>query len=393
MAEKIPNQELLPPGQIAAVNLTPQQKGKLGVSCLVITSLFWWSLSQFFQGRGVTLIATRIFLAVACACTIVVWCGCAKVFGYQRSVVWLGCLLLVCGAIALDRFYPMPPTSVILKKINDKHRDEFEKEFTLGYKLFGISNKQFFPFQGEPTETAFLIHWEKQNYSWRSTDDTLALHLPDIDFVSNFMLHDITVSLPNEIGSSLTFRVDPKSFRNGAAIVSNEFDRTKEHPNAMPCSTASGGNAQSGFPGSSQILTIMQAKINWGFGDYYQIGQMQMVGNAVQITGGELCTSRTDIFSDTTLIRGNTFVGGPRGGYSLPKAGTIVGNIFSESLFDASRLPDGAIVAYNRFISSSGVYRIGPQPDISFVVKIVQTEKDGAVLLFGAKPYKDDEGQ
>ena len=72
------------------------------------------------------------------------------------------------------------------------------------------------------------------------------------------------------------------------------------------------------------------------------------------------------------------------------KANMIAGNEFRESIFDASRLPDGGIVTDNRFISSTGIYRIGPQPQISFVVKIVRTAKNETVLLFGAKPYVDE---
>jgi hypothetical protein len=275
--------------------------------------------------------------------------------------------------------------------VNDKSHDDLAKEFPLGYKLFGLGkiDNEFFPFQGTP-DVGFIVHWEKRNYSFTWTDENLTLHLPDIDIQPNMMLHETTVVLPNKTGSNVTFRLDPKSFQRGAAIVSNSFERTDEQN--LGAVKPTGGTFEEGFPSTSRIVYLMQSTVNWGGEDYYQLGEIGVMGDTVKVTGGVLGTSRVNVFTDAVLIRGNKFVGGPRGGYEFPKAATVLGNVFLNSMFDASRMPDGAIVASNRFVSPTGVYRIGPQPEISFVVKIVQTEKNGAVLLFGAKPYQDDEG-
>jgi hypothetical protein len=56
--------------------------------------------------------------------------------------------------------------------------------------------------------------------------------------------------------------------------------------------------------------------------------------------------------------------------------------------FDASFVQDGAVIAYNRFSSRSGIFNIGPHPELSFVVEIIQIGTNGAVMLFGAKPYE-----
>lgn len=278
-----------------------------------------------------------------------------------------------------------------MKAVNDAHHDDFAKEFRLGYKLFGIANKEFFPFQGN-SDTGFIVHWERNNYSWGEAGERLTLHLPDIDIQPNMMIHGTTVSLPDVPGSSITFRLDPKSFRRGAAIVSNVFERTDEDAkDSGKGSSAAHPSILEGFPGQHRIVYLMQSTVRWGITDSYELGEAGLMNDILKVTGGVLNTSRVNVFNDTILIRGNRFIGGPRGGYSFPKAGTVLGNEFLESIFDGSRLPDGAIVAYNRFISARGVYRIGPQPEISFVVKIVKTEKNGVVLLFGAQPYVDDE--
>jgi hypothetical protein len=349
-----------------------------------------------------------LYIASACACA---WTFSKHAVPHKRKLVRYGGGFLLfatimaigsCGTFKqFRREHPLPESKVDaplspeseqekVRAVNDEQHNDFEKEFSLGYKLFGIANKGFFPFQGT-LDHGFIVHWERQNYSWNGDDNTVILHLPDIDIQPNILLRGTTVSLPNKPGGSITFRLDPKSFQRGAAIVSNSFERIEEGGKEPSATRPNGGATLEGFPGASRIAYLMQSTIRWGSEDYYQLGKTEQMGDRLRVTGGVLNTSRVDVFDDAELIRGNTFYGGPRGGYEFPKAGTVVGNKFLESVFDASRLPDGAIVANNRFVSEKGVYTVGPQPEISFVVKIVQTEKDGAVLLFGAKPYTDDE--
>lgn len=281
-----------------------------------------------------------------------------------------------------------------MAKVNDKLNLDLKKEFPLGYKLFAIANKEFFPFQGT-SDIKFLVHWERQNYSFESNDSTITLHLPDIDVHPNMMLYGTTVSLPNEIGASITFRLDPIFFKQGAAIVSNVFERRGKYgenkSNTPKTTLTPDGAILSNFPGSDRIAYIIESTILWGSGNSYKLGSVGKMSEMLKISGGVLHTSRVNICDEAKLIRDNTFVGGPRGGYRFPKAATLIGNYFQDTIFDASSIPDNAIIANNHFVSPRGVFRIGPEPELSFVVKIVKTATNGAVLLFGAKPYKDEE--
>ena len=169
--------------------------------------------------------------------------------------------------------------------------------------------------------------------------------------------------------------------------MSNVFERTNqsEPVDVQPV----GGANLVGFPAGKRIVYVMQSTVRWGREDSYQLGEVGEMGDSLKVSGGTLETSDVNVFDDALLVMGNRFIGGPRGGYNFPKAGKIINNVFSECIFDASRLPDNAIVANNRFSSSSGIYRIGPQPEVSFVVRIVKTEEYGTVLIFGAKPYTE----
>lgn len=298
-------------------------------------------------------------------------------------------IILALAAYGLDYWTVRHrPILVAAKEVNDEHHDTFAREFRLGYKLFGLANRVLLPFQGEAV--GFMVHWERQNYSYTDNGSIITLHLPDIDIQPNITMYGTTVLLPEEIGNGITFRLDPKSFQHGAAIMSNIFERTERQAGVNE-TEPTGGARLLGFPANKRIVYIMQSTVRWGKDNYYQLGEAGEMGDSLKVTGGVLGTSNANVFNDALLIRGNRFIGGPRGGYSFPKAETVIGNDFSESIFDASRLPDNAVIANNRFASANGTYQIGPQPEVCFVVKIVKTKEYSTVLLFGAKPDVGDE--
>jgi hypothetical protein len=369
---------------------------------LLSWSVLPWIVT-FTLGGGITaMYATDYIVAeVLSCCAIVVLAirGClAKEVAAQESKKAIRAIIVVLAVVALvgcsywNRHVFLSHPFQVVKAVEEKHHKDFASEFSIGYKLFGIANNKFYPFQSNVQETAFLVHWEKQNYSWSNSNGVVSIRLPDIDFRSNFIMKDITVRLPDEIGNSITFRIDPKSFPIGAAVVSDTFE-IRSNPNVSDATSYPSCTSPNMVSlGSVRIVSILNSTIVWGTSDCYQ-GSVDLRGNDVMLNGGLLQTSRADVLEDSSFIRGNKFIGGPRGGYSFPKAGTVIGNSFSNSIFDASRIPNRALVAFNRFSSDKGIYRFGPDPEVSFVVKIVQTDEGGAVLLFGAKPYRDNEDQ
>jgi len=263
-----------------------------------------------------------------------------------------------------------------------------KEEYPIGFKLFSISRKDLYPFQGD-LEMGLIVHMERQNYSWEGTDAKLALNLPDIDILPNVKISGVKMVMPNEIGSSVTLRIDPNSFERGAAINSNIFERMPTP--SLPVGRPPVGAILSQFPGKGRISHFVQATVIWDTYNSYELGAINNAEDLLEIKGGILRTNRPNICDEAVLVRGNTFIGGPRGGYRFPKASAIVGNIFHDVIFDARIVPDGAIISNNTFTSRSGIYVIGAEPTISFVVKIISTPTEGACLLFGARPYVDSE--
>jgi len=98
-----------------------------------------------------------------------------------------------------------------------------------------------------------------------------------------------------------------------------------------------------------------------------------------------LNVGQADIFDNVALVRGNISTTVARGGIQVPKAGLIIGNEFPDVILDARVFGTVPIVAYNRFVSSSGAFTIGPQPEFSFVVEIVQTRTNGCRCAIWSK--------
>jgi hypothetical protein len=253
---------------------------------------------------------------------------------------------------------------------------ELDKEFRIGYEVFTISGNRMLPFQ-DFSGHGLMVAWK--DVKWEVSAGLITLHLPNISIIPNFLLRDISVSFPQEVGSGISLKVDPKEFARGAAIASNSFIRT----NTLPIPEVPALGSKPIFFGKITYLT--GATVHWGLEDSYIPGSLKIMRDLAWIDGGTLTTSDREAFVNTQLIRGNRFVGGPRGGYMFPHAATVVGNEFVESVFDASRLPDGVLVYSNRFISTTGVYTFGPQPEVDIVIRLLHTLRDGDVIVFGAK--------
>jgi len=119
MPDETPTPEFLPPeptGVIPFLRTAKQKRAaKIVLSATVLFAGLLFAIQEFFQGRGMGILTTRVFLVIAWVCAVMLVFGALRVFEFGRWLLIGSVVSLVLAVVAfvMDGVYPMPESASV----------------------------------------------------------------------------------------------------------------------------------------------------------------------------------------------------------------------------------------------------------------------------------------